>query len=473
MKKTLPFLKEEYFGNMTSDKILFDEIHKYIHQYNVAPTQQALKICVGSLQITQDQVNAANKLIDELFSIPEESNIKWLVEKTEEFCQDKALYNAIHECIKLADKTNSQNISKNQIPTILKDALAVSFDPNIGHDYFEDLKKRYDAYTNIEDKIPFDLKKMNEITKNGVPRKTLNCIAAETGKGKSIWLCHHAANCLRQNKNVLYITLEMSEYKIAERIDANLMNITIEDLQTLPFNLYEKKLQAVKSSVKSKLIIKEYPTASANAMHFRHLLDELKLKLGFVPDVIMVDYINICASSKYKTNAQTNSYTLVKSIAEELRALAIEQNVAIWTATQLNRSGFDNSDVSISSTAESMGLPNTLDFYFALIQTEELEKLGQVLIKQFKNRYNDKSDNLKFILGLDKSKMKFYDVNASAQSFPSNTQQQSNSKFTKTSNFSNSSANTTGNLESFEEQDDPSTYTRNFPKPKKSFDDWD
>jgi replicative DNA helicase len=343
-----------------------------------------------------------------------EQDDEWLYEKSEKFCKDKAVYNAIMESIHIIDGKNETQ-TENAIPEILSEALSVSFDTHIGHDYIEDADERYEFYHKAESKIPFDLEMFNTITQGGTPNKTLNMILAGTGVGKSLFMCHHAAACLSQNNNVLYITCEMAEERIAERIDANLMDITMDDMKSLPKQIYDKKLETATQGCTGKLIVKEYPTATAHANHFRALLDELKLKKKFIPDIIFIDYLNICASSRMKQNANVNSYTYIKAIAEELRGLAVERNVPIFSATQTNRSGFNNSDVGLEDTSESFGLPATADLMFALISTEELEEANQMMIKQLKNRYNDVITNKKFVVGINRAKMKLFDVDPHEQ----------------------------------------------------------
>lgn len=333
---------------------------------------------------------------------------------TEKFCQEKAIYNAIMDSIQILDGKD-QNRSKGSIPTLLSDALGVSFDPNVGHDYIDKFNDRYDFYHRVEKRIPFDLEYFNKITKGGLPQKTLNIALAGTGVGKSLFMCHVAAASLMQNYNVLYITLEMAEERIAERIDANLLNVTIDDLMKMPKDMYQKRMLKLKERVKGKLIIKEYPTAAANPAHFRALLNELNLKKNFKPDIIFIDYLNICASSRIKAGANVNSYTYIKAIAEELRGLAVEFKVPIMSATQTTRSGYSNSDVGLEDTSESFGLPATADFMFALISTEELESLNQIMVKQLKNRYNDPTLNKRFTVGIDRAKMKLYDLEQNAQ----------------------------------------------------------
>lgn len=405
-KKIIPFLKNDYFHGKI-DKIIFSEISEFYEKYSSAPSKDAISIQLNKRRdLNEKEYSVA---IDYLDSFKDEDvNQEWLRDETESFCKEKAVYNAIKDSIEILDG-KSKDKSEGSIPSILSDALAVSFDTHIGHDYIEDSESRFDFYHQREKKIPFDLKFFNDITSGGTPMKTLNVVMAGTGVGKSMWLCHHAAHCLSQNFNVLYITCEMAEERIAERIDANLLDIDIGDLKFLDKPNYESKINKLKETVKGKLIIKEYPTATATVNHFRSLLEELKLKKSFVPDVIFVDYLNICASSRLK-GSNIGSYYLIKSIAEELRGLAVEFNVPLFTATQTNRSGYSNSDVSLEDTSESFGLPATADFMFALIATDELEELKQILVKQLKNRYNDAAVNKKFILNLDRAKMKFSDA---------------------------------------------------------------
>jgi replicative DNA helicase len=415
VRKVVAFIVPEYFSDAV-ERSVFDCIVKYFQQYNCCPTKSAMIVEMDSACMNQSEHDACADLISAIDSHVPQEDIEWTLDATEKWCKDRAVYNAIYNCIKIIDdKEGKQKLSKNAIPELLRQALSVSFDTNIGHDYIEAVQQRYDFYHSGEEKIAFDLTMLNTITDGGVPRKTLNVVAAPTGGGKSIFLCHHAAACLRQNRNVLYITLEMSEERIAERIDANLTNTRINELRELPYALYEKKFQRATEGIHGKLIIKEYPTGTASALNFRHLFDELRIKKNFVPDVVIVDYLNICSSSRYKASANVNSYTLVKAIAEELRGLAVEANVQLFTATQINRQGFNNSDVDLTNTAESMGLPATADFFFAIISTEELDDLNQVMFKQLKNRLGDVGINRKFVVGLDKSKMKFYDVSDSAQ----------------------------------------------------------
>ena len=413
-RKVTPFLKKEYFHDQI-EKLVFGAIQDFIATYNALPTKEAIVIDLDKkTSLTEPQFEELGKLMESLTDedVPE---LDWLSSQTEDFCKDKAVYNAIMESIHiLEDKSDSK--TANAIPEILSDALAVSFDTHIGHDYIEDAEERYDFYHRVEKKVPFDLEYFNTITGGGTPQKTLNIIMAGTGVGKSLFLCHHAANCLTQNQNVLYITCEMAEERIAERIDANLFDMTIDDVQDLPRQMYYKKLEGFKSHLKGKLIVKEYPTATANVNHFRSLLDELWMKKQFKPDIIFIDYLNICASARLKNGSNVNSYTYIKAIAEELRGMAVERSVPIFSATQVNRTGFNNSDVGLEDTSESFGLPATADFMIALISTEELEENNQIMVKQLKNRYNDVASNKKFILGINRGKMKLYDVDKNYQS---------------------------------------------------------
>ena len=413
-RKVLPFLSVNYFQER-EDKILYEKIDEYINQYNTLPTQEALAIELDKSSIKDEEFQNSLKLLESITNENDEANISWLLDSTEKFCQDKAIYNAVVESISILDEKGGDKRDKGSIPDILSDALSVSFDPHIGHDYFLDADERYKFYHRIEEKIPWDLEFFNRITKGGLSNKTLNIALAGTGVGKSLFMCHVAASCLSQNYNVLYITLEMAEEKIAERVDANLLNISIDDLQKIPKDLYDKKINKLKQTIKGKLIVKEYPTASANANHFRALLNELNLKRSFVPNIILIDYINICTSSRIKQGANVNSYTYIKSIAEELRGLAVENAIPILSATQTTRSGFTNTDIGLEDTSESFGLPATADFMFAIISTEQMEELNQIMIKQLKNRYSDPTSNRKFVIGIDRSKMKLYDVEQFAQ----------------------------------------------------------
>jgi len=416
VRKSLPYLKNDYFLEHT-DKILFEEINKFIQKYNISPTKESLVIELNeNSKLQEDQFKSLIERLNVYDSNKnDKSEIQWLIDTTEQFCQDKAIYNAVLESISIIDGQKKTEKDKGAIPAILSDALAVCFDPHIGHDYLEDAEERYEFYHKTEQRIPFDLEYFNKITSGGVPNKTLNIVMAGTGVGKSLFMCHMASSCLSQGINVLYITLEMAEEKIAERIDANLMNIALDDLKKLPKNLYERKVANISKVTDGKLIVKEYPTAAANANHFRNLLGELKLKRQFVPQIIFVDYLNICSSARLKQGANVNSYVFVKSIAEELRGMAVEYGVPIMSATQTTRSGFTSTDVGLEDTSESFGLPATADLMFALISTEELEGLNQILVKQLKNRYNDPTSMKRFVIGVDRSKMKLYDLEESAQ----------------------------------------------------------
>jgi len=415
LRKVLPFLKSEYFTDRT-EKTLYNEIAAFANTYNLPPSIEAVGIAIADLRsVTEDEVEKCETYLKEIEDTKtEQSQIQWLVDKTEKFCQEKAIYNAVLGSISILDGKDKTN-DKGQIPKILSDALAISFDTSVGHDYLADSDERYEFYHRKEERIPFDLEYFNKITKGGLPRKTLNIALAGTGVGKSLFMCHVAAGAMSQGYNVLYITMEMAEEKIAERIDANLLNVTIDDLMTLPKESYDKKVARVKSKTTGKLIIKEYPTASASVTHFRTLLNELNLKKSFIPDLIFVDYLNICCSARIKAGSNINSYTYVKSIAEELRGLAVEFNVPIMSATQTTRSGFTSSDPGLDDTSESFGLPATADMMFALITSEELEELGQMMVKQLKNRYADPTYYKRFTIGVDRSKMKLYDVEQSGQ----------------------------------------------------------
>ena len=415
LRKVLPFLKSEYFTDRT-EKSIYHEITAFVESYNNPPTVEAIGLAIQERRnLTDEEVEKSKTYLKEIENTPREgSEIQWLVDKTEKFCQEKAIYNAVLGSISILDGKDKTH-DKGQIPKILSDALAVSFDNSVGHDYLENTDERYEFYHKKEDRIPFDLDYFNKITKGGLPKKTLNVALAGTGVGKSLFMCHVAAGCLVQGYNVLYITLEMAEEKIAERIDANLLNVTVDDLMQLPKDLYDRKVQKVKEMTVGKLIIKEYPTASASATHFRTLLNELNLKRNFSPTIIFIDYLNICCSSRIKAGANVNSYTYVKAIAEELRGLAVEYNVPIVSATQTTRSGFTSSDPGLEDTSESFGLPATADLMFALISSEELESLGQIMVKQLKNRYSDPTLHKRFVLGVDRAKMRLYDVEQGAQ----------------------------------------------------------
>ena len=411
-RKVIPFLRTDYFTSKI-DRALYSTVHNYVERFNSFPNQTALFIELeNASNLTQDEYSLAKDKIEKLEN--KQADLDWLVQQTEKFCKDRAIYNAISQSIKILDDKNGTH-SPNQIPHLLEEALAVSFDTQIGHDFFEDLTQRYDFYHRKEERIPFDIDYLNRVTKGGLPRKTLNVILAGTGVGKSLFMCHCAAANIVGGKNVLYITMEMAEERIAERIDANLMNVTMEELHLLPRDAFEKKLHRVKEKAVGKLVIKEYPTSSAGSANFRHLLMELNQKKKFKPDIIYIDYLNICASSRLKQGANVNSYTYIKTIAEELRGLAVEFNVPIVSATQTNRAGFTSSDVGLENTSESFGLPATVDLMFAMISSEELEDLSQIMFKQLKNRYADPTKLRRFVVGVDKAKMKLYDVEQSAQ----------------------------------------------------------
>jgi replicative DNA helicase len=415
LRKVLPFLKAEYF-NDNVEKVLFNEITSFTETYNKPPSIEAIEIAVKERRnLTDDEVKRCESYLQEIdTNRTTETDVQWLVDKSEKFCQEKAIYNAVLGSISILDGKDKTH-DKGQIPKILSDALAISFDNSVGHDYLQDSDERYEFYHRKEERIPFDLDYFNKITKGGLPAKTLNIALAGTGVGKSLFMCHVASSCMVQGKNVLYITMEMAEEKIAERIDANLLNVNLDDLMDLPKDMYDKRVNKVREKTTGKLIIKEYPTAAASATHFRTLLNELNLKRSFVPDIIFVDYLNICCSSRIKAGANINSYTYVKSIAEELRGLAVEHNVPIVSATQTTRSGFTSSDPGLEDTSESFGLPATADLMFALITSEDLEAMGQIMVKQLKNRYNDPTFHKRFTIGVDRGKMKLFDVEQSAQ----------------------------------------------------------
>jgi len=407
-RRVIPFIEPEYFHDHT-EKSVFKVLKSFILNYNNLPTKEALMIDIDkNSSMNEQQFKDCTELVNSLEN-KEDINSEWLTEETEGFCKNKAVYNAIMESIHIIDGKSTTK-ADTAIPDILSEALSVSFDTHIGHDYIEDAEKRYEFYHKVEQKVPFDLEFFNTITAGGTPQKTLNIVMAGTGVGKSLFMCHHAANCLTQNLNVLYITCEMAEERIAERIDANLMDVTMDTLKELPKQMYDKKLESATGGMSGSLIIKEYPTATANANHFRILLDELAIKKKFVPNIIFIDYLNICASSRIKPGSNTNTYQYVKSIAEELRGMAVEYNVPVFSATQTNRQGYSSTDVGLEDTSESFGLPATADFMFALISTEELDENNQVLVKQLKNRYNDTVANRKFLLQIDRSKMKLSDV---------------------------------------------------------------
>jgi replicative DNA helicase len=413
-RAALPFIQKDYFESWTEQQ-LFKIISAFIETYNRLPTREVMSIAAEKLGgLTENQYKDIKDRVDNI-NWEKSDNLQYLLDETEKYCQDRAIYNAITESIQIITDEGKSNVGRGQIPNLLTDALSVSFDTHIGHDFIDNAEERYDFYHKQEARIPFDIDLLNKITKGGLPRKSLSVLMAESGLGKTLFMCHFAAANLIQNKNVLYITLEMSEERIAERIDANLLNVTCSELAEMPKEMYLKKMERLKEKVKGKLIIKEYPTTSASAAHFRHLLTELKLKKKFVPDIIYVDYINICASSKTKIGNNMGSYGYIKSIAEEIRALAVEFDVAIVSATQSNKSGYNSTDLDATNVAESIGLLHTLDLLLGIIGTEELENMNQIMIKQIKNRYNDVSYNRRFVLGIDRPRMRLYNVENSAQ----------------------------------------------------------
>ncbi len=412
-RKAIPFLKEEYFHEET-ERILYTTIQNHLNDYNTLPTTEILSITINQ-SVWKNQEDVFDNVIEYIDNLNDnEIDNVWLLEKTEKFCQEKSVYNAIMESIQIIDGKDKDKTT-GAIPEILSKALSVSFDNHIGHDWIEDFSERYDFYHKTENRVPFDLEYMNLITKGGLPQKTLSCILAGTGVGKSLAMCHFAASNLMDNKKVLYITLEMAEERIAERIDANLLDVSLKDLENLPKTSYVKKVERIRDKTEGRLIIKEYPTATAGAGHFRHLMNELRLKRNFVPDIVYIDYLNICSSMRLKYGANVNSYTYIKSIAEEIRGLAVEKNIPIVTATQTTRSGFSNSDPGLEDTSESFGLPATVDLMLALVSSDELEGLNQIMIKQLKNRFNDPVANKRFVVGVDRAKMRLYDVENSAQ----------------------------------------------------------
>jgi replicative DNA helicase len=414
-RKVLPFIKGEYFSDQT-EKLVFKEVYDFVNKYKNLPTHESLVINITEkTNLTEPQVKESIDLLRDIEQTKDDKvELQWLTEQTEKFCQDKAIYNAIMESVSILDDKKG-NKTKGEIPQLLADALGVSFDSNVGHDYMQDFEERYDFYHRVETRVRFDLDIFNKITKGGLPIKTLNIALAGTGVGKSLFMCHVAASCISQGHNVLYITLEMAEEKIAERIDANLLNIDLNELQTISRGDYERKFDVLKSKTQGKLIIKEYPTASASVLHFRALLNELRLKKNFKPNIIFIDYLNICSSARIKPGGNVNSYTYIKSIAEELRGLAVEFALPVVSATQTTRSGFSNSDPGLEDTSESFGLPATADFMFALVSNEELEGLNQILVKQLKNRYSDPNYYKRFVVGIDRTKMRLYDAEQTAQ----------------------------------------------------------
>lgn len=412
-RKVIPFLKDEYFHN-PADKLIFETITEYVNKYNSFPSKEAIMIDITSRdKIDQNIFDQSEKFLNE-FNIDPETQVEWLLDKTEEFCKQKSVYNGIMKSIQILDNQD-KNFTKDAIPQILSDALAVSFDTNIGHSYVDDSESRWDYYHNVTERVPFDLEYMNKITKGGIPKKSLSIILGGIHGGKSLFMCHFAAANLLAGKNVLYISMEMSEESIAERIDANLMDIRMDDIQNIPKDVYLKKIDRIRNKSTGKLVIKEFPTSSAGVTQFRHLLNELKLKKKFIPDIIYIDYLNICCSSRVKYSAAVNSYTYVKAIAEEIRALAFEYKLPIMSATQLTRGAFSATDVDMDDVSESFALGATADFIFAIINTEELIAMNQILVKQLKNRFGDFNKNKRFIIGIDRGKMKLFDVEQTAQ----------------------------------------------------------
>ena len=436
LRKVLPFIKDEYFADK-NDKLILDEVTKYVNKYNTTPTVEALSVEFdGRTDLRDDEYSELVNYTKSLVSNKETSDVDWLVDTTEKFCQEKAVYNAVMRSISILDESKRENssVNKGAIPEILSEALGVSFDSHIGHDFISDAESRFEFYHKKEVRTPFDIEYLNKVTGGGLPNKTLNIILAGTNVGKSMFMCHAAASNMMDGKNVLYITMEMAEERIAERIDANLLNVPIGDIRKLPKDDYDKKMERIRKRTTGKLIVKEYPTASASVTHFRHLLQELRQKRKFVPDIIYIDYLNICASSRMKMGSSVNSYTFIKAIAEELRGLAVENNLPIVSATQTTRSGYTNSDVGLEDTSESFGLPATADFMIALVRTEELDNLNQIMVKQLKNRYGDPNTNKRFVIGVDTSKMKFYDVEDNAQTLTQNNVTQMTPQFDVGSN---------------------------------------
>jgi replicative DNA helicase len=419
MRKVLPFIKPDYFEGIY--RILFREAGKFVAKYNKLPTSETFKIELDqSDRLSGENYTVAVDIIPQLFT-KEPIDEQWLLDTTEKWCQDRAIYNAIMESISIIDGKH-ESLTKGALPDLLSKALGVAFDTNVGHDYVDNYEERFDFYHKEEDRIPFDLEYFNKITKGGIPNKTLNIALAGTGVGKSLFMCHVAASALVDGKNVLYITMEMAEERIAERIDANLLNVPIDQLPNMSREMFRTKVEDIARKTNGKLIVKEYPTGSAHAGHFRALLNELKLKKQFEPDIIFIDYLNICASSRMKgMGGSINSYNYIKAIAEELRGLAVEFDVPIFSATQTTRSGYSNSDVGLEDTSESFGLPATADLMFALISTEELENMGQMMVKQLKNRYNDPTQNKRFVVGVDRSKMRLFDVDENEQTLTDDT----------------------------------------------------
>lgn len=412
-RKVIPYIRESYFDDITTKKI-FSTFVEYVDQYKEPPSVEALKIMLDSRKdLNEEMFKEVIQTVDEL-KIDKDTNQEWLIAETEKFCQDRDLINSVRKAIMIIDGKDKE-MDKGSIPKLLSDSLGISFDTHIGHDYLDDFEDRYEFYHRTEERLPFDIEMLNKITKGGLPKKSLTVLLASTGVGKSLVMCHMAAAAFMHGKNALYITAEMAEERIAERIDANLLNVTLDELSQLPRDTFQKRVDRIKEKTPGRLVVKEYPTGVAHAGHFRHLLNELRLKKNFVPDIIFIDYLNICASSRVKGAASVNTYVLVKSIAEEIRGLAMEFNVPIVSATQANREGYGSGDMDLTNTSESIGLPQTVDAMFALISTEELEGMGQIMIKQLKNRWNDLSYYRRFVVGIDRSKMRLYDVEEHAQ----------------------------------------------------------
>ena len=430
-RKVYPYIKEDYFDDSSFKKI-FDTYSEYVEEYKSPPSIEALKISLDKRKdLNEESYKNVMAEVDSLVKDPT-TNLDFLVAETEKFCQDKDLFNSIRKAILIMDGQDKEN-DKGSIPELLSASLGISFDSSVGHDFIEDADARYDFYHRKEERLPFDIELLNKITKGGLPRKSMTVLLATTGGGKSLLKCHFAANALMQGKNVVYITMEMAEERIAERIDANMMDVTLDELKVLPRDVYTKRIDRIRSKTKGKLVIKEYPTGSAHAGHFRHLLNELKMKQNFTPDILCIDYLNICASSRVKGAAAANSYTLVKSIAEEIRGLAMEYNCAVITSSQFNRDGYGNSDVDLTNTSESMGITHTADCILGLITSEELDSLNQLMIKQLKNRWGDLSYYRRFVVGIDRSKMQIYELEESAQ------RGMSGNSAANTASFSNSS----------------------------------
>tara|TARA_B100000963_G_scaffold70395_1_gene58687 strand:- start:2942 stop:4324 length:1383 start_codon:yes stop_codon:yes gene_type:complete len=438
-RKVIPFIETEYFSE-ERDREIFKMIYSHIDKYNALPEKTSLRITLEDLNLYEALHKECIETIGVIEDYDSNINIDWLVDVTEKWCQDRAIYNAIFKSIKIIEDDNTKE-DPGSLPKILQDALAVSFDNHVGHDFIDDSEERFEFYQRVEEKLPFHLEKFNDITKGGLSKKTLNIALAGTGVGKSLFMCDSASAQLSQGRNVLYITLEMSEEKIAERIDANLLNVPIQQIPEMSKDMFENKIKRIEKKTSGKMVIKEYPTASANANHFRHLLNELQMKKNFYPDIVFIDYLNICSSARIRGGANVNSYTYIKSIAEELRGLAVEFNVPIVSATQTTRSGFTSSDIGLEDTSESFGLPATADFMFAIISTEELEDMNQILIKQLKNRYNDPNMNKRFVVGIDRSKMRLYDVEESAQS------DLIEAPYEETTNFTKNTKSKFGNIE--------------------------